>query len=238
MKSFLIYIIYFPNGKKYCGLTCNLRGRKDRHKAFAKNIENKTPIANAIRKYGFDNLKFEVIFSDLSREEANIKEIETIAELNLTDNRYGYNLDKGGMGGLGRKMSEATKEKIRKASKGINRCTPEQIKILSDLMSEKNNDSLFREKILEGQLKSKKYQESRRKIGIETSKRDGQIVICLNDGNAFPSLHAAANYYGLSRMAIKNSIKRNGRKNMKGLEFRLADEEEKIFLLDALYENS
>lgn len=52
-------------------------------------------IARAIKKYGVDNFVFEILFSGLSIEEAEEKEIELISSLNtLVPN--GYNVEKGG----------------------------------------------------------------------------------------------------------------------------------------------
>lgn len=85
------------NGKKYCGITC--RGLKTRAGKGGKNYTASNPnshFANAIRQYGWDAFKPEIIFENLSREEACEKEEFIIQKYNLLDERYGYNMTIGG----------------------------------------------------------------------------------------------------------------------------------------------
>lgn len=51
---------------------------------------------NAIQKYGWGNFKSVVLLEGLSKEEADIFEIELISKYNTTNDEYGYNLSKGG----------------------------------------------------------------------------------------------------------------------------------------------
>lgn len=80
------------NNKKYVGITkrvpelrwCNGKGYKGQ------------VFGAAIEKYGWDNFKHEVLYSGLTQEEAEQKEIELIALWNTCDRHYGYNRHKGG----------------------------------------------------------------------------------------------------------------------------------------------
>lgn len=102
-----VYYVYIHtnkiNGKKYCGMTNNPSERW-RHGGITykppKERENTRPFWNAIVKYGWDNFRSEIILETLDRQEAIDKEIETIDKLNLRDRRYGYNVAKGGDGGV------------------------------------------------------------------------------------------------------------------------------------------
>ena len=61
---------------------------------------NKSPhFWNAIQKYGWDNFEHEILFSELTFDEACLQEIEMIRLLNTTDDRFGYNISSGGNGG-------------------------------------------------------------------------------------------------------------------------------------------
>ena len=81
------------NNKIYIGITNNYQKRWSNHRCC--NCKSSL-LAKAIQKYGVDNFKFEILYSNLSIEEASEKEIELIANLNtLAPN--GYNLAKGGM---------------------------------------------------------------------------------------------------------------------------------------------
>lgn len=80
------------NNKLYIGITNDYKKRWSNHKCC--NSPNMV-IARAIKKYGVDNFVFEILFSGLSIEEAEEKEIELISSLNtLVPN--GYNVEKGG----------------------------------------------------------------------------------------------------------------------------------------------
>lgn len=94
------------NGKKYVGLTSNVKQRHRQH----KSTRNRCPVfSNAIKKYGFENFDFEVLVEDLSREEASRFEIKFIKEFNtLVPN--GYNRTEGGDSSV--KHTKETIEKI------------------------------------------------------------------------------------------------------------------------------
>ncbi len=77
----------------------------------------------AIKKYGKENFKKEIICECESQEELNEKEIFWITELNAQDKSIGYNIANGGYACGGNrkdtKHSEETKRKISKAKTGI-----------------------------------------------------------------------------------------------------------------------
>lgn len=89
----------FPTGetikecKKYFGITC--QGYKKRWGKGGINYKGQL-VYNAIEQYGWCNIKHYILFKDLTREEAEQKEIELIARYNTTDRRYGYNVSAGG----------------------------------------------------------------------------------------------------------------------------------------------
>ena len=85
------------NGKLYIGITNNYKKRWSNHKSC--NSPNMV-ICKAIKKYGVENFKFELLFKRLSLQEASEKEIELIASKNtLVPN--GYNVATGGFSGRG-----------------------------------------------------------------------------------------------------------------------------------------
>lgn len=102
------------NGKCYIGITWNVKERwRSNGKAY------KGYFGNAIQKYGWHNFEHEILFSELTKDEACKKEIELIKKLNtLIPN--GYNLTKGGEGSLGYKISEKTREKMSNVKLGEN----------------------------------------------------------------------------------------------------------------------
>ena len=86
------------NGKIYIGQTTDEKGRISSH----KNSKDFDYFHCAIRKYGFDNFEYKVLFriyclskQDL-RNTLNIKEELIIRLLNSTNPSIGYNMQKGG----------------------------------------------------------------------------------------------------------------------------------------------
>lgn len=111
-----MYCVYkhtCPNGKIYIGITCkNVFARWANGKGYTHNAY----FYNAILKYGWDNIKHEILCEGLSKEEAEAKEIELIAYYKSNWHDYGYNLDSGG--NVNKSHSEETKRKISESHKG------------------------------------------------------------------------------------------------------------------------
>ena len=51
---------------------------------------------NAIQKYGWNNIRHEILYTDLTKEEAERLEKESIEKYNSTNPKYGYNILSGG----------------------------------------------------------------------------------------------------------------------------------------------
>lgn len=81
-----------PSGKVYIGITKrNLKERWENGKGYKGQV-----FYNAIEKYGWKNIKHEILHSNLSEEEAKNMEKMYIDLYNSTDSRYGYNVHDGG----------------------------------------------------------------------------------------------------------------------------------------------
>ena len=78
--------------------------------------KNQFKMYNAIQKYGWENIKHEILFENLTKEEAEEKEIELIAQYKSNQIQFGYNTENGG-NSVG-KLSQETKEKISNKLKG------------------------------------------------------------------------------------------------------------------------
>lgn len=94
----VIYKAEFPNGKVYIGKSKNFENRKMSH-FYNSNYKktNPTKMKNAINKYGFDNIKWEIIFESDNIDIINKKEMEYIIFFDSIKN--GYNISNGGDGG-------------------------------------------------------------------------------------------------------------------------------------------
>ena len=92
-----IYIIYkhtSPSGKSYIGQTKNLATRNSAHRSLSSGS---TAFVNAIRKYGWCNIIHEILYENLTLEEAKSLERQCICNYN-TLSPNGYNIMTGGEG--------------------------------------------------------------------------------------------------------------------------------------------
>lgn len=112
------------NNKKYIGITRNSPKRRWSN----GNGYKSEYFCNAIKKYGWDNFKHEIIFCNLTKEQAECLEIEMIKYHRTTDRNYGYNIQNGG--NTKGSHSDETKQKISKIHKGkiISEETKERIR--------------------------------------------------------------------------------------------------------------
>lgn len=106
MKQACVYMLIFPNGKKYVGVSTNPYYRLRQHK-----WKKKTVVSKAIKAIGVPMLVVLYMGSEddcYSNEPRFIYKHDTLLP-------NGYNQEMGGLGGSGRKHSEATKAKMRLA---------------------------------------------------------------------------------------------------------------------------
>ena len=89
-KAFCVYEHVFPNGKRYIGITSNAEKRWKNGEGY----RTQGKIAKAIKHYGWDNVKHNVILDDLDKEQAIILEKYLISALDTIEN--GYNTAIGG----------------------------------------------------------------------------------------------------------------------------------------------
>ena len=132
-KTYTLYMHTFPNDKKYIGVTCQKLNKRWQN---GNGYEHNRYMINAISKYGWENVKHEILYENLTKTEAEQKEIELIAKYKSNQRNYGYNIENGGnllkvsdetkklisknngRGMLGKHLSEETKLKISQAKKG------------------------------------------------------------------------------------------------------------------------
>lgn len=91
-KRYCLYVHTTPNGKKYVGITSQKPTVRWHNGCGYKG----TYFSRAIMKYGWENISHEVLFSDLSKEDAVKMEREYIQKLGTTNRDKGYNLSLGG----------------------------------------------------------------------------------------------------------------------------------------------
>lgn len=92
--KYYLYSVTFPNKKKYIGITSNFEKRKRDHLYEANNGRG-FAFHYAIRKYGSENIKWEIVYTSYNKEEICHKEKEYIQKYN-TYGSGGYNRTLGG----------------------------------------------------------------------------------------------------------------------------------------------
>lgn len=82
-----------PNGKVYIGIT----SQEPKHRWNNGNgYRENEYFFRAIKKYGWNNIRHEILFENLSEADAELKEIELISHYNSQDRSCGYNRHAGG----------------------------------------------------------------------------------------------------------------------------------------------
>ena len=114
LQGYKLYRHTSPSGKVYIGITKTsvyarwMNGRGYRRHCYA--------FYNAILKYGWDNIKHEVLFTNLLEVKAKSLEVDLIRHYKNLG--ISYNITDGGDGMTGYKHSEITLMKLRKSLKG------------------------------------------------------------------------------------------------------------------------
>lgn len=199
-ENYKVYCHTFPNGKIYIGIT-----KQELYQRFkgGKGYKGKTKIWYAIQKYGWENIKHKLLYDNLTKEEAEQKEIELISLYNSNNSNYGYNTASGG-NCIGT-VSEETKEKIRKANKGKSyhagywkgkKLSNEHRKKLSD--SHKGQKNIISEKTKIKISNSLKGHEVSKETRLKISKK----VICIDNNKIYSSLKEASEKTGISYKGI------------------------------------
>lgn len=200
MNTYSVYChTNLENGKKYFGITFR---EPEKRWLDGKGYKNNEYFSRAIQKYGWNGFSHEVIYTGLSKSEAEKIEIELISKYNSTDNRYGYNIEAGGNSTekftpeikrkisealKGHKCSEETKKKISIANTG--KISPNKGKKASAEQIEKNRQS---------HLGKPAWNKGRPWTAEERAKCNGIPVRCVETGIVYRTAHEACEATGIA----------------------------------------
>lgn len=215
------------NGKVYVGITS--QKPETRWGCEGKNYWHNAYFTNAIQKYGWINFAHEILYNDLSIDEAKQKEIELIELYKSNQREFGYNLSSGGDPGSGTHCSEERKAKIRagrlgykcseetrrKISEANKRRSPETIKKIADSRRGKpawNKGLIGKDNPLYGIVFS---EERRRRISEATKGKPktglNKEVLDTKTGIVYRTAKDAAKATGLTSACIRNQCVRQGK---------------------------
>lgn len=202
------------NGKVYIGQTC----RKPEYRwSEGKGYIGCTHFYNAIQKYGWDSFDHEIIYENLSLEEANRLEAELICLYSSTDSKCGYNMRPGG---LNSPLSEDTKEKISQAIVGENNGfygkhhTEETKRKISEAQKGENNCNYGKHFCMKEEIK-RKISETKKGVPLSEANRQNislamqgsknpncKAIICIETGEKFWGAKEAQDKLGVNKESI------------------------------------
>lgn len=211
-RNYCVYKHTTPSGKVYIGIT---KQEPEKRWGNGNNYCQNRYFHSAIKKYGWENIKHEILVSGLTRSEAEAMEIAEIEKNKSSERKFGYNLTKGG-----EKAGKYTEESKRKMSLAKVGKTPWNKGIpLTDEQRKKMSNSL------KGRTSPRKgctaTEETRKKLseshkGKVSPRR--KAVRDIESGEIFTSLHDAAEKTGACVQSI-SSVCRGKLTKTKGRRF-------------------
>ena len=114
-RNYKVYILEFPNGKVYIGLTGDSVDKRWKN---GNGYRGQSYLWNAICKHGWSNIIKDIYAIDLTEQEAKQMEKELISYYDSTNRKYGYNISAGGESASGFKHSEETRRMYSETRKG------------------------------------------------------------------------------------------------------------------------
>ena len=208
MKKYIVYIHIFPNEKTYIGITSQKPEYRWRN---GKKYDNNKYMKNAIKKYGWENIKHIILYTDLTKEQAEQKESELIKQYKSNNRLFGYNILNGG--NIAKGMSREMIEKMRKDRKGKHYSPRTEFKKGHKpwTTGKKMNDE-FKEKLSKGHLGQIAW--NRRKI------------ICLETNKVYESIKKASEELNVKQSGI-SKVCRGIMKQTGNFHFKYYDENKK-----------
>lgn len=201
MTSYVVYChTNKTNKKKYIGITSQNPYKRWKN---GEGYRNNQHFYAAIQKYGWHNFEHEILYTNLTKSEAEKYEVKLIKEYNCCDSQKGYNIEKGGS--CGDKYTQETKDKISKSLRGKTKSEAHK-KHLSESCKGREITKETREKI------------SKKNSGINHpmygKKRDISLfmtkkVKCLESGIVYESIATAGRTTGIQKSDISKNC--NGR---------------------------
>lgn len=206
---FIYKITNLINNKIYIGQTVQKpNSRWQKHLSDAK-IGSTCPIHLAIKKYGKNNFKFEVIDGALSQSELDYKEIHNIYKFNSLSPK-GYNLKLGNM------LDNKTKIRISNTLKKV--VDLDKMKKLTELSKEKSCKKIKIININTGDITIFPSLKSLETIGI-SHKYVGEIL----NGKRYYKAYKGFLFEYLDKITIKKLKKPNKQKVLRKSKFRAVE---------------
>lgn len=218
-----MYTIYkhtAPNGKVYIGATS--LDVKDR---FGRNGSKYSTqyFGEAIKLYGWDLIKHEILYEGLTKEEADYMEKEMIKKYRSNEREYGYNIAIGGVRG---EHSQLTREKMSKTRKG-RPLSDNHRRALSDALKGKQVSESHREHLRASHLGYVMPQSQKDKISASCKGKGTKAVLMLDMQETvlrrFESLMEAGKAVNAKSLGNISSCCKGKRKQSYGYKWKYED---------------
>lgn len=204
MKKYCVYCHTNKiNGKKYIGITSQKPQYRWKN---GQGYRNNEYFFRAIEKYGWHNFTHEILYTDLSKEDAECIEVKLIAEYKTTDNQNGYNIESGG--NATKDVPKSTRKKISEALKG-HPCTTETKQKISEAqkgrVSPKKGTKATPEQVEKNRLAhigQKAWNKGRPWTDEERAKCNGRAVVCVETKVVYRTAHEANRLTGVNFSSI------------------------------------
>ena len=205
------------NGKVYIGITSQKPEQRWRN---GEGYKSSPYFYSAIQKYGWDNFEHNILFTELTKEEACLKEQELIKQFDSMNREHGYNSTSGGDIFS---MNEETKQKISQAMMGNKNglghpCSEEKKKKISEAQKGREFTKEHKQKLSEA-AKNRHVPCSEDKKQILKEKSHKKPVYCEELDKVFESVQECGRQLGIFATNISKLC--NGRgKTLKGYHLR------------------
>ena len=230
LSNYTVYKHTTPSNKVYIGITSQNNISRRWQNGFG--YKNNKHFFNAIIKYGWENIKHEILYTNLTKEQACDIEIQLINAYQSNKSKFGYNQSNGGeYGRNGVPLSEETKNKLSLAHKGkhLSEKTRHKCKI----------NNLGKHKCSE--INRKKLSEKRKGKGnpmyghtftkehkYKLSQANGTKVICIETNIIYVSIHEAEKETNINDWSISQVCK-GKRKTAGGYHWQYLGDDNAIF---------
>ena len=195
MNNYIVYEHICPNGKKYIGIT---KQNPMQRWNYGNGYKSCILFNKAIQKYGWKNIKHNILFENLTKEEAEIKEIELISKYKSNNPKYGYNICSGGNGTPSHCIDEKIRNKISKNTKEAMNNQKVKDKIIKAHLGKK----LTKEHKIKISLSCQKPKTEEQKINMRKASKNKIQVKCNETKIIYDSIHEASRKTNISYQNI------------------------------------
>ena len=209
------------NDKVYIGITMQTPEQRWR---YGEGYKSSPHFYAAIQKYDWDNFEHNILFQNLTKEEACKKEQELIAKYNSMNREYGYNSTSGRDIFV---MNEETKQKISQSLMGNKNglghpCSEEKKKKISEAQKGRYLTEEHKQKLSEATKKRHAPCSEQAKENIRKASHK-KPVYCEELNKVFESVQECSRQLGIPATNISKLC--NGRgKTLKGYHLKYYDD--------------